>query len=366
MSDKKVFISIGDLSARNYIYEIFSEGFENFSFSAITDDKLEGIGFKSVGRIEDISVTGGTEVIPRLPAILKTFRRARDELKSCDCLIACDAPGFNLKLIKEARKSGVKKVIYFISPQVWAWKRDRVRTIANFADHMVVILPFEVEIYKRIPGIKVHYLGHPLVDLVGNRDRKGSSEEGAGVNCLLMPGSRWSEIKKHTRFLKKVISKADKDLIFTVPTLKRFKGFLEEAFRGERVKVLSEEENLSTYDIMGRTRGGLIASGTASLEAALMGIPHAIFYRVNPLTYHLAKLFVKIDSINLPNIILGRKIVPELINSSPEDARKALMRVLFDEKLRERQKLEFSGLREILGGGGVIDRLRTLFLELLS
>jgi len=367
----RVFISVGDISAANYLYEIF-RGIEGLpEIYGITDDRLESIGFKSAGRIEDISVTGFIEVFPRLLAVRRIFKRSLEILQNCDVLVACDAPGFNIPLIKRARKLGVKKIIYFISPQVWAWKRGRAETITRYSDHIVVILPFEVEIYRSIGAKKVHYEGHPLVDLVRADLNKGELMNlisADGDLLALLPGSRWSELKKHIPYLKKVLEHLGRERVFPViPTFERFRGYIEKALEGKGVKVITERDLKNpAYEVMSSSLCGLIASGTASLEAALLGLPHGIFYRVNPITYWAARLVVSIDSINLPNILLGKRVVPELINESPEKTAGEVLRLIGDRNLRDTQRKEFERLRGMLGGEGVIERLKRLFIELLS
>ena len=364
----RVFLSLGDISAANYMHEILKEGFENLDLVGVTDDRLESLGVERVGRISDLSVVGLTEVLPRLLKIREIFRRSVEELRRCDVLIACDAPGFNLRLIREARKSGVKKIIYFISPQVWAWKPGRARTIAEFCDHLIVILPFEVEIYIKFKNLKVHYVGHPLVDMVrpglGEEEfRRRLSIEGRFIN--LMPGSRWSEVRRHTPLLKEVVKQLE-GFEFVLPTFPEFEYFLKEHFSKLPVKVITERDvPLPAYSSMFYSEISLIASGTSSLEAALAGDPHIVFYRVSPLTYLLGRLLVKVPFISLPNIVLGREVVPELINEGPERLAEEAERLLRDENMKEGQRRAFMELRERLGGKGVLGRLRELFLRLI-
>ena len=367
----KVFFSIGDLSASNYIYEIFREGFGHLEIWGITDDKLETIKFRRVGRIEDVSVTGLTEVLPRILGIRKVFRNSLEILKRCDVLIACDAPGFNLPLIKRARTLGVKRIIYFISPQVWAWKRGRAKTIAHYCDHIVVILPFEVEIYRSVGARSVHYEGHPLVDMAVAKISKTDFRErffGGKTPIAILPGSRWSELRKHLPYLRKVLYYLQKEsLIVGIPTFRKFKAEVEKVLGDIGVKVITEEDvNNPAYELMNSSLCGLIASGTASLEASLLGLSHVIFYRISPITYWSARLALRINSINLPNILIGEKLVREMINESPEKTALEVIRLLKDPSLRDYQRERFKRLREILGEKGVIKRLRALFLELLS
>ena len=350
------------------MYEIFREFPLHISLSGITEERLESIGVKSVGRVSDISVVGFTEVLPALRRIRRVYREAVKELGSCDVFIACDAPGFNLRLIKEARKVGVRKVIYFISPQVWAWKPSRARTVARYCDDLVVILPFEVGIYRKLTSssFRVHYVGHPLVDMVSPSVPEGEFIKRVGLGekfINLMPGSRWGEIKRHAPLLKEVMERVE-GFEFVVPSFERFRGYLSDAL-GVRV-VTPEELPYPSYCCMAYSEISLIASGTASLEAALLLNPHVVFYKVNPLTYVVAKALVRVPHVSLPNLILGGRVVPEVINGGVGEVVREMERLIYDEGRRREQVERFAELREKLGGKGVIGRLRELFAELLT
>ncbi len=364
----KIFISLGDLSARNYVYEIFKEGFEDWELVGITDSKLESIGIKSVASISQISVVGITEALSKVWEVRRVFKRAREALKDCDVLLACDAPGFNLPLIKEAKKLGVKKVIYFISPQVWAWKPRRAQTVATYSDHLVVILPFEREIYKRYEGkdFKVHYEGHPLVDIAKPTLSREEFLKGAGVEedfVGILLGSRWNEVKKHAPLLREVLREVKLGVV--LPTFAEFEGFLRSNFTEAKILTEASMEKPS-YNVLSYSLASLIASGTASLEGALLGCVHGVFYRVSPLTYLLGKLLVKVPYVSLPNIILKKRVVPEHINPDPKELRKTLSDLLEREDLRNRQKEAFSEIRHLLGEKGVVERLRNLFREIMK
>ncbi len=371
---RRLFLSVGDLSAANYLWEILREGFDRYELVGITDEGLESLGVRSVAKISQISVVGLAEVLPKLLEIKRVFSRVVEELKECDVLIACDAPGFNLRLIKEARRLGVKRVIYFISPQVWAWKPKRAETIAKYSDHLIVILPFEIGFYRKYEGkdFKVHYVGHPLVDMVspgvGEEEFRSVLGLSSGRIINLMPGSRWGEIRRHTPLLRGVLSQLleeHKDLSFVLPTFEEFKEFLSESFDNLPVKILTAKDlERPAYSSMFHSELSLIASGTSSLEAAIAGNPHIVFYRVNPITYILAKLLVKVPYVSLPNLILKREVVPEMINTPPEEIASQVKELLKSDRKRELMREELTGVRELLGGSGSLQRLRELFLEL--
>ncbi len=370
---KRVFLSVGDESAANYVAEIFREGFEDLDLVGITTPKMEKAGIRSIHDVSELSVVGVAEVLPRLMKIRKIFKDSLEEIKSCDVLVACDVPGFNLRLIKKARQLGVERIIYFISPQVWAWKPKRAETIAKYADHLVLILPFEEEIYRPFVNDRfmVHFLGHPLVDMARptlseEEFRNLTGLESEFIN--LMPGSRWSEIKKHwplVRYAVESLMKVGKRE-FVIPTFERFRAFLEERLSGLPVKVITEEEISSpSYNAMAYSAFSIIASGTASLEATILKNPHVIFYRVSPLTYFLGRFFVKVKFASLSNIILGREIIPEFINKGEGEMLERVVSLMGDEERIREMKTGMEEVKKRLGGGGSLDRLRELFKDIL-
>jgi lipid-A-disaccharide synthase len=158
----KVFVSVADRSASNYLQAIFKD-FDSVKFFGLTDENLEALGFKSIARYEDISVVGVWEAIPKIPKVLRLYSKIESLAKDMDAFILCDAPAFNIPLLKRIRDK-VRKVIYFISPQAWAWKESRAEVISKLTDYLVVILPFEVEFYKKY-GKEALFVGHPLTDL---------------------------------------------------------------------------------------------------------------------------------------------------------------------------------------------------------
>ncbi|SNZ17013.1 lipid-A-disaccharide synthase, partial [Hydrogenobacter hydrogenophilus] len=314
----RVFFSVGERSASNYVYHIFKEVKEIEAWG-ITDERLESIGFRSIAKIEDLSVVGIAEALPKVPFVLRLYKKIEKLLPYMDVLVLCDAPAFNLPLLKRARGK-VKKIIYFISPQVWAWKESRAKIIAQYVDHLIVLLPFEVEFYRRYANgrLKIHYVGHPLVDIVKPSQSRENFEKLVGTKEVigLFPGSRWSEIKRHTHYIKQVFAELSKkrELYGVIPTFESFKDYIQEAFNGLPVRVLTHRDTPTpAYDVMSYSLISLIASGTAELEASLLMNPHLVFYRVNPLTYLLGKMLVKVKWVSLTNLILKRQTVPEIV-----------------------------------------------------
>jgi len=355
---KRVFISLADKSASNYIYEIFKEGFNNLEIYGLTDERLETIGIRRVARYSEISTVGLVEALNKIPKFLKIYRGILNKLRSIDTLILCDAPALNLRLLREARKIGVKKVIYFISPQVWAWKPKRAESIGNLVDHLIVILPFEKKIYERFPNLKVHYLGHPLVDLVKPVKTKKEFLRSFREKPLpILLGSRSGEIKRHVKLFRDLVHYFKKDFEPVAPTFIEFEKFIKESLN---IKTLAYDK--ASYDCFFYSDVSIIASGTASLESALAGNPHLVYYNVNPLTYIVAKRLVKVPYISLVNILLKREVVPELIQKGSREILNKFYEV-YENKEEIRKDLE--PLRYLLGEKGVIIRLRELFMELI-
>jgi len=348
---KRVLISLADRSASNYVRAIFSEGFSDIELKGLTDERLKGL-IRSIGDYREISSVGLVESLFRIPSFLRLYRRLVEELGRTDVLILCDAPALNLRLLKEARKRGVKRIIYFISPQVWAWKPQRARLIGELVDHLVVILPFEKEIYRDYP-VKVHYLGHPLVDLA----RPPGKLKSRGKLLSLLPGSRRGEVKRHVGLLRPVARELRREYRLLSPT---FPEFEDELRRDLGVETLSYEG--AAYDCFSLSVASLVASGTASLEAGLLGNPHLVFYRVNPITYAIGKRLVKVPFVSLVNLLLGREVVPEVIQKSPDELLRTFYGLL---ERRDSISENLEELREILGGSGVVPRLRDLFRELI-
>jgi len=359
----KVFVSVADRSASNYLQAIFKD-FGTVEFFGLTDENLEAIGFKSIARYEDISVVGIWEAIPKISRVLRLYSKIESLAKDMDAFILCDAPAFNIPLLKRIRDK-VKKVIYFISPQVWAWKESRAEVISKLTDHLVVILPFEVEFYKKY-GKEAVFVGHPLTDLAKptllEEKVKGLVEWEDYL--VILPGSRWSEIKNHGEYIKrayKALYEKTK-LPAVIPTFEPFRRKLERLFKGLPVKVFTPLDlEKPNYNLSFYAKFGLVASGTAELELSLLGVPHVVFYRVNPITYWVGKRLAKVSHIALTNLILKEGVIPEVVQRPWQELVSAALNID-----TQRQKEAFARLKTELGGEGSINRLRALFKKLLS
>lgn len=299
------------------------------------------------------------------------MKRSMDERRP-DLVILIDYPDFNLPLARAAKKRGIK-VFYYISPQVWAWRNGRIRQIKKTVDKMAVILPFEVETYRK-EGFDVNYVGHPLLDMVKihyskqeSRKKLGLAEEKNTIGIL--PGSRHSEIKKLLPEMLRaaqILKKEMPDTQFVLPLA----DTLEESIINEfisrcdvRVKVISGH----TYDVITCSDLVWVASGTATLETALLEVPMIIIYKISFLSYFIGRLIVDIKNIGLVNIIAGKTIVPELIQSEASGERIAAeaLSILRNEERRLEMTKELKAIRARLGDPGAAIRTAQLALDML-
>lgn len=338
--------------------------------------------------IERLGVVGIFEVFLHLKSVLQAYRQAVSLLKEgVDLLILIDYPDFNLRLAKAAKAMGTP-VVYYISPQIWAWRAGRIKTIAERVDQMLVILPFEKELYKSA-NVPCEFVGHPLLDEV---DRLGpsSTSKGAylkekglhpsGVTVGLLPGSRKGEVMALLPTMLQGMERLAKEipglqiLIPVAPSLP--KGFISEVTRSYTCSVPSCSFPIrcvegEVYDVLRASEVVVVASGTATLQAALAGTPMIIVYKLAPTTYWLARLLIHLKSVGLVNIVAGTPFIPELIqkDASPERICEEVRRLLKDGEAREKMKQSLKGVVGRLGTAGASDRAASIigrFLEASS
>ena len=334
-------------------------------FTGVGGKQMQRAGVELLADVADMAVVGLTEVVFRLRMILGVLRRLKALLKKDppDLVILIDYPDFNLPLARTAKKCGVK-VLYYISPQVWAWRKGRVKTIRETVDRMVVILPFEEKFY-RDAGIDVTFVGHPLLDEVRKKyerpealKRFGLREE--AVTIAVLPGSRRNEVAallpemlRACRILTERIS----PIQFILPIA----GTLDPAFVRNilrpfpiRVNVVPDE----IYDVIAVADAAMVASGTATLETALLETPMVVIYKVSGVSYAVGRRVIRVDHISLVNLIAGRAVVPELIQAEANPERIAAevgQIVTRREKARE-MRAALAEIREKLGTPGASQR----------
>ncbi len=372
MKKKKVFISVGEVSGDNYGAELVKR-LPQFEWIGITGYKMEKAGVKSIENIKNISVVGLSEAIPKYFNIRRTFKNSVETLKTgIDTVIVIDFPGFNLKLIKEAKKLGLKTV-YFIAPQVWAWGKGRIKDIVKYTDLLITILPFEKKIYEPYisKDFQVEFFGHPLLDIIKTEETNLSFKKKLNIPLNgdifgLLPGSRESEVKIHLPILFKTanfIQKVFPNIYFVIPTTPNIENLVakySKNFRNINLRIITEKIfKYPSYEVMDKSKFSLITSGTATLEAGIVGNPFALIYKVSPFTYFIGKKLVSIDYLGLPNIILNREIIKEFLQEDCNSVKLAnySINTMLDKKEYTKIKRELSNLKALLGEKGALDKI---------
>jgi lipid-A-disaccharide synthase len=326
--------------------------------------RMRAAGVELESDIKHTAVVGPFEAISHLGTLYKVFRSLaeRIEAEPPAAAILIDFPDFNLRLAKRLKDAGTP-VIYYISPQVWAWREGRVKQIRNLVNKMLVIFPFEEEIY-RSAGVDVEFVGHPLMDMV--RATK-SKEEFCKKHKLdlrqpivaLLPGSR----RKEVRYILPTLCKAAEQIAiqkpetqFVLPVASGLdRRFIEGIIEARPLTIVENE----TYNAIRYSRAAIVASGTATLETALLGTPEVIVYRISRATWFLGKFLLKVRLFGIVNIILGEEVVPELFQDkmTPDEVCKTAIRLMDDVWLQSKIRGNYERLRRQLGTGNVAERV---------
>ena len=344
------------------------------NFYGIGGNKLQEAGVKLLANASTMAVVGLTEVISKLGSILKIMnmmKKSLDEYRP-ELVILIDYPDFNLPLAKAAKKRGIK-VFYYISPQVWAWRKSRIGQIKKTVSKMAVILPFEVDTYSQ-KGFSVNYVGHPLLDLMRPDYSKQESRKMIGLaenktTIGLLPGSRVTEVKK----LLPEILRAAEILARRIPNIQfvlPLADMLDEKIVAEITSGFSVKVQViagHTYEAISCADFAIVASGTATLETALLGVPMVITYKISPLSYFIGKLFIRIKNIGLVNIIAGKTIVPELIQgkANAQNIASEAIGILTNVERKKEMINELAAIRAKLGKPGAAIRAAQPALDML-
>jgi lipid-A-disaccharide synthase len=363
----------GDMHGANLVREMLKID-PALNFYGIGGNKLRKEGVTLLANASDMAVVGLTEVASKLINILKIMgmmKRSLDERRP-DLVILIDYPDFNIPLAKAAKKRGIK-VFYYISPQVWAWRKGRIGQIKKTVNKMAVILPFEVDTYGQ-EGFTVNYVGHPLLDMVKLNYSKEESRKKLGlaenkITIGILPGSRLSEVGNlMTELLRaaEILMQRIPDIQFVLPLA----DTLEETSITEfisrfnvKVKIISGH----TYDVISCADLALVASGTATLETALLGVPMVIVYKISLLSYVIGRLFVHVKKIGLVNIIAGKTIVPELIQGDACGKRIAeeALSILKNGERKQEMIKELEAIRAKLGEPGAAIRAAQIACDMI-
>jgi lipid-A-disaccharide synthase len=346
--------------------------------------QLADAGGRLIVDYRGLAATGVTEVLPKLGAYLAAMRAlvAAAERERPDALVVIDFPDFNFRLARRVKRLGIR-VVYYISPQIWAWRQGRLKTIRALADRVLVIFPFEEPIYREA-GVPVEFVGHPLVELTAVSAPRAEFLAAHGLSpeaptVAVLPGSRTNEV---SRILPDLLTAANRiseavggvqfviaraphleDALFRSDCLVRLNGLTKQSDRAKFAVVEGDTDAvLASADV------ALTASGTATIQAALHDTPMVVVYRVSPMTYRVAKHLVRVPSIAMVNLIAGEQIVPELVQDAftPDAVAREAISMLTDHDRAARIRSGLARVRERLGGPGASRRAAEAILRLVS
>jgi len=360
----------GDLHGAGVVRELkrANPGVEIFG---VGGDRMKQEGMQLIYHVKELGFMGFAEVIRHLPVIrsMKIALEAVLRHKKPDVVLLIDYPGFNLRFANSAKRSG-SKVVYYISPQVWAWHRSRIKKMRGIVDKMLVIFPFEEELYRN-EGVDAEFVGHPLLEALSpGLDRKNFVKR-YGLDpkrkiLALLPGSRMQEIEKifpeMLRAGRTIAESESMELVVAVaPTLteEHFRTF----YNVEGVHLIKN----ASYDVMANSDFALVTSGTATLETGLLGTPMVVVYKTSWPTYLLGRLLIRVKNIGLVNIVAGKQIVPEFIQhrASASIMASEVTRLLRNAELLASMKQELQSVRGRLGEFGASQRVAQRILQMV-
>jgi lipid-A-disaccharide synthase len=369
----RVLISCGEPSGDLYAASLATELLRidpSIGITGFGGERLRQAGARLVGDFSGLSVTGLIEVARLLPKTYAIYRRLVAEARTSrpDVFVALDFPDFNFRLAQTVRRMGVP-VVYYISPQLWAWRPGRMKTMKRIADRVLVIFPFEEEIYRQA-GVPVEWVGHPLLD----RDWPSRSRRDwrlhVGVRpdrrlVALLPGSRTNEVREILPGLMEAATRIRAeldDVQFVVARAPHLNDALfDSAARLRDVRLVEglTEEVLAAADV------ALVASGTVTVQAALHECPMVVVYRLSPLTYRLGKPFVRVDTYAMANLVAGRRVVPELIQDAftPGAVAQEAIDILTNDARASRMRADLRDVRQRLGTAGASRRAAAAVLD---
>lgn len=356
----------GDLHGSNLMKSLKQKD-PNAEFRFWGGDLMTQQGGTLVKHYRDLAFMGFLEVAMNLRTILNNIKICKEDIRNNrpDVLILVDYPGFNLRIAKFAKELGIK-VVYYISPQLWAWKEGRVEIIKKYVDEMMVILPFEEDFYKK-HGVHSHFVGHPLLDAISSLQeidievfKKENSLNDKEIIALL-PGSRKQEVEKMLQIMLSVRPHF-KNYQFVIAGAPSLPKEFYQSYVDDNVHFVSNR----TYDLLRCSKAALVTSGTATLETALLNVPEVVCYRGSKISYAIAKRLVKnIKYISLVNLIMDREVVKELIQNDLDTTNlvEELNKVLEGEK-RTQVLNDYDLLRKKLGGKGASDHAADIILKI--
>jgi lipid-A-disaccharide synthase len=378
MKNPSILISAGEASSDMYAARIASilrekTGAELFGMGG---PRMRDAGVELIADYHEVAVVGISEVLHKIPSVVSVQNRLAREAarRKANLAILVDSPGTHLGVARRLKKHGIP-VGYFIGPQVWAWRAGRVRVVKRLIKQMVVIFPFEEKIY-RDAGVPVEYVGHPLVDVVRPSVNREEFAAKHGLDAevpivTLLPGSRRNEIKQHFATILDACEMLSENMAKTGGV-----QFVHAAAHGLGSDLLAQHERPGlrlkriegeTYDALAAADVAIVASGTATVEAALLGTPMVVIYRVSRTTAAIVKHMIRTPFIAMVNLMAGKRVVPELIQNAfkAEAVEEEARQILLSADARDEMKGHLAEVRARMGSGGAIERAADVFLRML-
>jgi lipid-A-disaccharide synthase len=370
----RILISSGEASGDTYgaqLIEALRRRQADIELFGAGGERMRAAGFDTVVSAKDISVVGLAEVITHLPKIYGEYKKLLREIdrRRPDAAVLIDFPEWNFRLAKELHRRKIP-VIYYVSPQLWAWRPGRIEQVKKFVSKMLVIFPFE-EAWYRERGVEAEYVGHPLIDVPRPQPPHLRSPQ---IPIGLLPGSRQKEISMNLPTLLQAAKQLGRDYQFLLPVASTINSrwivdFIHKVL-GEDPGVKLKLESDARL-VLAQSRAAMVASGTATVEAALIGTPFVMVYRVSPVTYKVGRGMVKVPFFAMPNLIAGREVVPELVQKdfTPENVAARMREILPDGPARTQMLSGFAEIRKKLtvsSEGTTADRVASKVFELLG
>ena len=359
----------GDLHGANLMKEILKKD-THAEIRFWGGDLMQNVGGTLVKHYRELAFMGFAEVVMNLKTILNNIKFCKSDIEKFrpDVLIFIDYPGFNMRIAKWAKSKGIK-THYYIAPQIWAWKENRIKQIKRDFDKLYVILPFEKEFFEKKHNFPVEFVGHPLIDAIHNRNKSDENSFRKDNNLdekpiiALLPGSRKQEISKMLSVMLSVVTDfPDYQFVIAGAPSQEF-SFYEQFLNGKNIKFVSNK----TYDLLSNSHAALVTSGTATLETALFKVPEVVCYKGGWISYQIAKRILTLKYISLVNLIMDEEVVTELIQDECNQKRiKEELSKLLEENHRKILLEKYNELEQKLGGIGASEKTASSIISEIS
>jgi lipid-A-disaccharide synthase len=371
----RIFLSAGEPSGDLHggeVAEALKRIWPDASLVGLGGARMAEAGVELLAHVDDLAVMGFTEVVGRVPYFLGLLRRLKSHMREVrpDLVIPIDYPGFNFRLCRQAKADGLR-ILYYIAPQVWAWRRHRARILAGLVNHLAVILPFEEPIFAR-QGAKVSFVGHPLLDTEPPAGTRQAFCAQVGLDpdrpvLALFPGSRKQEVERHLRIFVEAADEVIRYVPATQPVIAE-----GSAIPGSHYASTSFARTRNAWGLLHHAEAAIVKSGTSTLQAALAATPMVVAYRMSRLSFALARRLVRVPHVGLVNLVAGERIVPELLQDEATPAALCDAVLPFVDPAhpaRGRALADLGRVRERLrapDGGRAADRVAALAADLID